>query len=288
MKHTEGKFRGVRDMSIYFQYWEPEESPRAVILLVHGAGEHSSRYEHVAQAFVSNGFAVAALDHPNHGKSEGRYGHVDRLDDISQTLEMFHRRVNQYFPTQPMFLLGHSMGGLISSLYLLQHQQDFVGCILSGPAIKSDIEPGLLQMTLIKALSALVPTAGVLQLDANGVSSDPAEVDKYVNDPLVNHGKMTARKVAELFVGMDLIQRFANRITLPMLILHGEADPMTSVEGSRFLHQRIGSKDNTLKIYPKLLHEIFNETEREQVLKDILDWCDDHLQDDGTPVSATV
>jgi alpha-beta hydrolase superfamily lysophospholipase len=131
-----------------------------------------------------------------------------------------------------------------------------------------------MQMLLIRVMSALAPKTGVLQLDASGVSRDQAVVDNYLNDPLVNHGKMTARKVAELFRAMARIQSQASQIRLPMLVLHGDADAMASAEGSRFLHRHMASADNTLKLYPGLYHEIFNEPEREQVLTDVLDWCD--------------
>ena len=281
MKHSEDSFDGARGLRIFCQYWQPEAPARALVLVVHGAGEHSDRYQHLAEQFTGRGYAVAALDHPNHGRSGGRYGHVDRFDDFLETLGVFHRRASADFPGLPLFLLGHSMGGLIGSLYLLRHQQDFRGCVLSGPAIKTDIEPGKMQMLLIRLLSAVAPTLGVLQLDANGVSRDPDVVARYVNDPLVNHGKMSARKVSELFHGMNHIQQHAGEITLPMLLLHGEADSMASAEGSRFLAAHISSPDKTLKIYPGLYHEIFNEPEREQVLADVLDWCDSHLDGVG-------
>jgi len=218
MKKRDGNFSGAGDMSIYYQYWEPDAQPRAIILLVHGAGEHIARYEHFARYLTDHGYAVAALDHPGHGRSAGT-----------------HQQVVADFSGVPQILLGHSMGGLISSLYLLQHQRDFIGCILSGPAIKTDIEPGVLQMYLIRFLSAVLPKAGVLQLDATGVSRDPAEVAKYVNDPLVFHGKMSARKVSELFKAMHHIQAEAGKINLPMLLLHGGDDAMAAAEGSRFL-----------------------------------------------------
>lgn len=274
MKNRAGSFQGTRGMSIYYQYWEPQASPKALILIVHGAGEHSGRYEGVARYLTDHGYAVAALDHPNHGKSDGSYGHVEHFGDFLQTLDTFHQQVSAEFTGLPRILLGHSMGGLISSLYLLEHQGDFLGCVLSGAAIKTHIEPGFLQMLLIRLMSRLAPRTGVLQLDASGVSRDQAEVDKYVNDPLVNHGKMTARMVAELFRAMRQIQTNAGKITLPMLLLHGKADSMAAAEGSSFLHDHISSTDKTLKIYPQLYHEIFNEPEREQVLADVLTWCD--------------
>lgn len=274
MKHEEGTFTGARGMSIYYQHWLPDDAAKALVVLVHGAGEHSGRYRHLAEKFTARGYLVAALDHPNHGKSAGHYGHVDRFDDFLQTLGIFHRRVTEAYPDLPQILIGHSMGGLISSLYLLQHQDAFCGCVLSAAAIKSDIEPGFMQMLVIRVMSALAPKTGVLQLDASGVSRDQAVVDNYLSDPLVNHGKMTARKVAELFRAMASIQSQASQIRLPMLVLHGDADAMASADGSRFLHRHIGSADNTLKIYPGLYHEIFNEPERKQVLTDVLDWCD--------------
>ena len=136
MKNRNGNFTGSRGLSIYYQYWEPEVAPRAVIVLVHGAGEHCARYEHLASYMTQHGYAVAGLDYPGHGRSGGTPGFVERFDDYVETLRTFHQRVGAEFPGLPQILLGHSMGGLISSLYLLQYQQDFAGCILSGPAIK--------------------------------------------------------------------------------------------------------------------------------------------------------
>ena len=277
MKQTEGTFEGARGRSVYYQYWAPENSPRALLLVVHGAGEHSNRYEDLAQYFTARGYVVAGLDHPGHGKSDGEYGHIERFQDLVDTVEIFHQRVTTDFPGLPQILLGHSMGGLISALYLLQHQREFVGCVLSGPAIKTEVEPGYLQLLLIRCLSLAAPRVGVLQLDAAGVSRDPAVVADYVADPLVNHNKMTARMVSELLAAMHHIQSEASKIILPMLLLHGGEDVMAAPEGSRVLCENISSEDKSLKIYPGLYHEIFNEPERDTVLADMLDWCDRHI-----------
>lgn len=277
MQHTDGKFEGAAGQSIYYQYWAPECSPRALLLLVHGAGEHSTRYTALAEHCCAAGYACAALDHAGHGLSDGVYGHMTRFEHHINNLETFRAQVAQAFPGVPMILVGHSMGGLIAACYLLQHQASFAGCVLSGAAIKTDLEPGLLQTLTIRLLSRLAPRMGVMQLAASGVSRDPEVVQAYCDDPLVNHGKMSARFVAELFGAMQLIQARAHELTLPLLILHGSADAMTSPAGSRFLYDAVSSADKTLELYPELYHEIFNEPERQQVYADMLQWCDKRL-----------
>ena len=277
MKHHDGRFAGAEGHSIYYQYWEPESPPRAVLLIAHGAGEHSARYWPLAQFFTGHHYAVAALDLNGHGNSEGIPGHVNDFEDYLLELGELHKQVTEHFSGVPVFLLGHSMGGLIGSLYLLQQQAQFQGAIFSGPAIKTIQQPPRLQVLLIRLLAVLAPRLGVLQLDASGVSRDPQEVEKYKEDPLVLHGKMSARMVRELFAGMNAIQAEAAKIALPILLLHGGQDIMTSPEGSRFLYDHVSSMDKTLKIYPGLFHEIFNEPEREAVQTDVLSWCEARL-----------
>lgn len=274
MKHSDGRFIGAEGRSVYFQCWEPQAPPGAILLLAHGAGEHSGRYQSLAQFFVGHNYAVAALDHTGHGFSEGIPGHVEAFDDYVRDLAQFHRQLAERFEGVPMILLGHSMGGLIASLYLLHQQSDFVGAVLSGPAIKTDLEPGILQMSLLRLLAFFIPRLRLLKLDAQAVSRDPEVVKDYLEDPLVFHGKMSARMLRELFAGMQAIKTGASGITVPILILHGGADSMTSPEGSRFLYEHIGSSDKSLQIYPGFYHEIFNEPERLEVLELVLNWCE--------------
>ena len=278
MKHREGNFSGATGKSIYFQYWEPDEAPRALVLVVHGVGEHSSRYAHLASYFCERGFVVAGLDHIGHGKSEGRYGFVECFSNYTDTLEIYRQQLAGDFPALPMILLGHSMGGLISACLLLRQQDKFVGCVLSGPAIKTDLEPPWLQILLIRLLSLMLPKLGVLQLDANGVSRDAAVVADYCADPLVFHGKMSARSVSELFAAMHDVQARASEICLPLLLLHGSEDSLTAPAGSQFLYDTVSSAEKTLKIYPGLYHEIFNEPEQLEVFADLYGWCEQCLQ----------
>lgn len=263
---------------LYTQHWLPDEKPtRAVVVLVHGLGEHSSRYQHVARHCTKRGMAVYALDHYGHGKSDGLPGYVERfsvyLDGVNALLD----KVREQHPSLPIFLLGHSMGGLIAATLLQERQQDFRACVLSGPAIRTDEAPPAAVLLLVRILSMLMPTLPLLGLDATAVSRDPKVVKAYVDDPLVHHGKLSARLITEFSAAMDRALAGAAKIELPLLILHGDADRLTSPVGSQQLLDAVSSRDKTLKLYPGLFHEIFNEPEQGAVLADMGAWLEDHL-----------
>jgi len=262
---------------LYQQTWLPDTDPRAVVLLIHGLGEHSSRYTHVAEHLTQRGFAVFTLDHYGHGKSDGHAGFVARfsvyLDGVAALLE----KARSEHPGQPLFLVGHSMGGLIAATFLLDHSSDFQAAVLSGPAIKSDQAPPTMVIALIRLLSTIVPTLPLIQLDASGVSRDPAVVAAYMNDSLVHHGKLSARLLSEMSAAMQDTLARAAAIELPVMLMHGEDDQLTSPDGSVELYEAIGSTDKKLKTYPGLYHEIFNEPEQDAVLADMSNWLEAHL-----------
>ena len=277
MKHQEGFFKGVRDANIYYQSWLPESEPRAILLIVHGLAEHSDRYENVVNHFVPLGYAVYGIDHLGHGKSEGERVHVKSFDDYTNTLKAYFDKVRGSQPGKPIFLVGHSMGGLISAVYLLDHQAELAGAVLSGPAVKIPkyVTPVILFMG--KMLSALVPKYGLLPLDANGVSRDPSVVQAYVSDSLVHRGKATARLAAEMLKAMQTITAQAARITLPILIVQGSADRLVNPAGAQMLYDAVSSVDKEIKIYDGLYHEVFNEPEHDKVLRDVEIWLESHL-----------
>lgn len=268
---------GRQTVRLFRRSWAPAAPPRGTVLLVHGLGEHSGRYEHVARRLTERGFSVHAVDHEGHGRSDGRRGHIDRFARYLDGVEALLEAVRNEEGDCPRFLLGHSMGGLVSALFLLRHPSEFEGCVLSGPLVTSDAEPPALVMLLNRLLSVLAPRLGILKLDATAVSRDPDVVAAYIADPLVHDGKVTTRLVNELFVAAAALLDNANRIELPLLLLHGEADRLTSPEGSKRLHALAGSDDKTIRLYPGLYHEIFNEPEKDAVLDDVLDWLERHL-----------
>ena len=277
MKHIEGNFKGVRNTSIYDQAWLPEGNIKAVLLIVHGLGEHSGRYMNVVNHFVPLGYAVYGLDHIGHGKSEGAREVVQRFEDYTDTLAIYYTMVKGWQAGKPIFLLGHSMGGLIESYYLLDHQDDFKGAVISAPLVKvgENITPATIFMG--KLLSVLAPKMGLLPLDAHNISRDPAVVAAYINDPLVFHGKTPARLAAELLKAMQRVSAEAGKITLPFIVLQGGEDKLVEPTGAQLLYDKASSKDKTIKLYEGLCHEVFNEPECAEVLKDVETWLAAHV-----------
>jgi alpha-beta hydrolase superfamily lysophospholipase len=276
MNHVEGNFKGVRNANIYYQAWLPEGDVKAVLFVVHGLGEHSGRYMNHVNYFVPLGFAVYGLDHLGHGKSDGEREVIERFADYTDALTTYYRMVKGWQPGKPIFILGHSMGGLITCTYLLDHQADFKGAIISAPAIKVGENISSMTITIGKLLSLIAPKTGVLALDATAISHDPAVVKAYADDPLVFHGKTPARLAAEMLKTMMRVTAETDKITLPFIVVQGSQDKLVDPAGAQMLYDKAGSKDKTLKMYKGLYHEVHNEPERATMFKDVETWLAAH------------
>jgi len=277
MRHEEGFFEGVRGIRIYRQSWLPDGEPRAVLLVVHGLGEHCGRYSNVVNHLVPLGYALYGLDHVGHGKSEGTREYVERFEDFTDTLDAYRGTVSQAQPDKPLVLYGHSLGGLISTYYLLEHQAGLAGAILSAPLSRVPENVSAMTVVLGRVLSRIAPKAGVVPVDATGVSRDPAVVQAYVDDPLVFHGKAPARLAAEMLRAMRRVTAEAAKITLPIMMLQGSADRLVNPGDARFLYDTVSSADTTLKVYEGLYHEAHNEPECATVFHDIEAWLATHV-----------
>lgn len=277
MEYQEGFFKGIRDAEIYYQGWSPNGDPKGVLIVVHGLAEHCGRYMNFVNHFVPLGYAVYGMDHIGHGKSDGARVHVHRFEDYTDTLKIFFGMAKNWHPEKPIFLVGHSMGGLISAVYLLEHQSELTGAILSGPTVKVPDRISSATIFFGKIFSALIPKLGLVGFDAAGVSRDPAVVEAYVNDPLVYGGKTTARLAAELVKAMQRISAEGSGISLPILIIQGGQDRLVDPSGAQLLYEKIQSKDKIIKVYEGLYHELFNEPEHDQVLSYVEGWLASHL-----------
>jgi alpha-beta hydrolase superfamily lysophospholipase len=239
---VEGKLAGVEGVELYWQAWLPDADPRALVAIAHGVSEHSSRYAHVAERLVSAGYAAYALDHRGHGRSEGKRSQIDRLDHAVADLRSFVDLAAERHPGARVYLLGHSMGGAISIAYAVRHQDTLAGLLLSGALADPDAANAVTR-ALSRVVSAIAPDLGVFSVDASHVSRDPAVVRDYEQDPLNHHGKLPARSVAELTTAVARFPDEVPGLRLPLLVMHGGADELTPVAGSRMVHERAGSED---------------------------------------------
>jgi alpha-beta hydrolase superfamily lysophospholipase len=282
-----GSFSGVGDRHIFWRAWTPDDAPaQAVIVLVHGLGEHSGRYDHVVARLVGEGYAVHAADHRGHGRSDGPRALIENMDDVVADVDTLVDRAAAAEPGVPLYMLGHSMGGLIALRYALAHQERLAGLILSGTLAQLDAAPKALEL-VGRMLSVIAPRAPLIAIDHTLVSRDPAVVEGYRSDPLVHHGKVPARTAVQLADAVTGFPSTVGAITIPTLILYGTADGLCAPAGSVMLGERIGAADMTVKAYAGLFHEILNEPEREAVLADLVAWLAERVSPDARVAAGT-
>jgi len=277
MKHKEGRFKGLKDFNLYYQCWLPDKRPQAILLVAHGLAEYSGRYTNLVNHFVPKGYAIYGHDHRGHGKSEGLRCYVDRFSDYLIDLKTFFDMAHAEHGNTKIFLVGHSMGGTIATVYAAQHQDELAGLMVSGASLTASTSVSPVLMAAAGIFSVLSPKMGTTVLDASAISQDKAVVDAYVNDPLVYRGKVRARLGAELIKAWKKLPSLMPDIKLPILIMHGTVDRLSDPEGSRMLYERVSSTDKTLKLYEGFYHEIMNEPGREQVFEDMETWLSKHL-----------
>ena len=261
----------------YYREWQIE-SPKAVVLLVHGLGEHCQRYDAVASALNRAGYIVSSMDLPNHGRSDGVKGHVDSFSLFQDAVMDLYQRVKVSYPLSPLFIVGHSMGGLITTQFLIDHQDKFQAAVLSGAAIETVAQPPAWQVKIITVISKAFPSLGMVPtVDGSMVSRSADVVAAYNSDPLINHNKLSAKLLVEFANAMERVKASANIINLPLLIMHGSADKLTASAGSQWLFDNIVTNDKSLRMYEGLYHEIFNEPEGPKIYQEVVDWLNAHL-----------
>jgi acylglycerol lipase len=276
-KHEEGRFRGEGGLEIFWQAWLPEGSePRAVVVLAHGASEHGGRYAWTGEQLVARGYALYAIDHRGHGRSEGGRAVIDRMSNAVEDLHTLVERAAGAHPGRPVVLLGHSMGGAVALSYTIEHEDALDALVLSAPLAALEAASPV-ERVASRVLSVIAPKLGVVGIDSTAVSRDPHVVEDYDADPLNYHGKLPARTVGELTSAIDGYPEAVKAFKLPMLVMHGTADRLTPIAGSEMVVANAASSDKTFKRYDGLFHEILNEPERQQVLDDIAAWLDERF-----------
>lgn len=264
-------FRNQQGMALHVAHW-PVEQPRAVIALVHGQGEHIGRYEHVARWYNRQGFAFIGFDQQGYGRSEGKRGHADNTEVLLHDIHQFVELAKAQYPGLPFFLYGHSMGGGLSLAYLIQYKPELTGAIIGSPWIQLAFQPPKLKVVGGRWLRKILPTLTLPNgLAVHFISRDHATVEAYKADPL-GHNKLSAAAGIALLETFNAVHEWSGEFPFPILLMHGEADKITSHAATRAFAERLQG-DVTFKLWPGLYHELHNEPERTQIFEFTLAWC---------------
>ncbi len=272
----EERIDSTKGISIFVRSWRPESKPRAVVVICHGVNSHSGQYVWVGEQLAESGLAVYALDLRGRGRSDGERFYVedvaDYVSDVAATVALARSR----HPGVPVFLLGHSAGGVVSSVYVLDHQAELAGFICESFAFQVPA-PGF-ALAAIKGLSRIAPRLPVLTLKNEDFSRDPKAVEALNSDPFIAQEAQPAMTVAALVRADERLREEFPRITLPLLVMHGTADKATVCHGSEFFYQTAGSRDKTLRLYEGHYHDLLNDTGKQGVMADIKAWIDSHVR----------
>jgi len=271
--HKEFNFH-IYQTNFYGQYWQAKNT-KAVIVLVHGMGEHSGRYKHVAKKLNENDFSVVAFDHFGHGKTTGKRGHNPSFEAVLESVSKTIEKAKALFPDTPIFLYGHSMGGNTVINYALKKKHDLKGIIATSPFLKLAFEPPKIKLAVGKLLQKIAPSITMgNELDANDISREKIEVDKYINDPLV-HAKISPNfSLTFIDSGKWAIEN-ASKLETPIFLLHGTGDKIIDYRGTQEFANN--SDKATLKLYENGYHELQNDLCKEEMLEDVVNWLNSQL-----------
>lgn len=257
---------------IFTRHWEPESATKANLVLCHGVNSHGGQYIRAGETFAARGFAVTALDLRGRGKSDGERFYIDSIDDYVSDLALAIELGRSKHPDLPLYLLGHSAGGVTAVTYALDHQDKLDGLICESFAFR--VYAPNFALKLLEAVDHIAPHAHVLKLKMEDFSRDPEWIAQLNADPLTKDEVQPVGTVAAFARAGERFEREFERITLPALILHGTADKATRPDGSQQFFDKAGSTDKTLKFYEGHYHDLLNDLGREEVFDDIVTWID--------------
>jgi len=267
---TEERLEGAGGLKIFVRSWRPGGSPRAVVVIVPGFNSHSGYYTWVAEQLVASGLAVYAVDLRGRGQSDGERFYVQSFADYAGDVALLVTLAKSREPGLPVFLLGHSAGGVVSCIYTIEHQAELAGLICESFAFQ--VPAPDFALAVLKGLSHVAPHAHVLHLKNEDFSRDPKVVQAMNDDPLIAHETQPTQTVAEMVRADERLKEEFSLITLPVLILHGTLDKATKPSGSQLFYDTAGSTDKTLKLYEGHFHDLLNDLGKESVIADIMAW----------------
>lgn len=273
--YKEESLDGAGVLKIFTRSWRPATGPRAVIVLSHGFNSHSGYYLWAAEQLLAAGLAVHAFDYRGRGKSDGERYYIESFSEYQSDLDLVVKLARSREPGLPLFVLGHSAGGVIACNYVLDHQPEIAGLICESFAYR--VPAPDFALAVLKGLSHLAPHAHVLNLPKKEFSRDPKVTQALIDDPLLADEVQPTRTVAEMVRADERLKRDFPLFKLPLLIIHGTRDTVTRPEGSQEFHDRAGSADKTLKLYDGYFHDPLNDIGKEAVMADIRAWLEKRI-----------
>jgi acylglycerol lipase len=280
----EDTFEGVGGLKIFMRSWKPETTPRGVAILVHGFNAHSGYMVWPAEQFLASGFAAYALDLRGRGKSEGERFYVEEFSDYLGDVDKLVEIARAENPGLPVYVLGHSAGGVIASSYVFEHQDKIAGLICESFALDVGLPDAA--ALLIKGISYIAPHIHLYTLKNEIFSRDPAAVEAMDNDPLIANEKQPAETAAEMIKAAERLKESMPKFTVPMFIIHGTDDKATRYQGSQYFFDHSGSQDKTLKLYEGHYHDLLADIGKEEVMADILAWVSERVAAEASAVSV--
>ena len=274
MIEREFSFDGAGGLSIFYRQWLPDTGQtRGIVLILHGLGEHSGRYRHVAEALTSAGFTCYGIDHRGHGKSGGTRVYLPDPQLAVDDLGKLYRIAYAAFADQPVFAFGHSMGSLIGLGFALRYRGRLHGLVTSGTPLHAELARPAWLIDLCLRAAPYLPRLRLSPPGAPSVLTADAEMlREWKADPMVDRGMWRVGTSAALIQLCREIRQEAQSIETPLLIMHGSADQLVPAAGSEFLARAVRSDDVTLKLYTGLRHELVNEVRRDEIINEIRDW----------------
>jgi len=270
MMHKEFNFN-IYSTNFYGSYFQPE-SVKAAIVLIHGMGEHSKRYEKdVIPYFNQNSIAVITYDQFGHGKTEGKRGHNPGFEAVLDCVTVVLEKTKELYGDVPIFLYGHSMGGNVVINYALRRKNKLKGVIATSPFLQLAFEPPSWKLFLGKILLKVAPQVTMQSgLEVTAISRDKNEIEAYKNDPLI-HDKISPNYSVVFMETGEWAMKNAKKLKIPMLLLHGTGDRLTSYKGSEFFAQN-ATKKVTLKLFHGAYHELHNDIVKQEVMDNMITW----------------
>ena len=263
-------FEAAGHQKVFYRNWKSQGDPKAVVVIVHGFNSHSGYYNWAAEQLSANNYETYALDLPGRGNSDGERFYIADYNEIVSAIDQLVTIAKNAHQGLPLFVFGHSAGGVLSCLYMLAHQDRVDGFICEDFAYQ--VPAPDIAIAILKGLSHIAPHAHVVKLKNEDFSRDPAVVNEMNNDPLIAHEVQPTKTMQQLALADERLKEEFAIIKVPVLIIHGTGDKVTKPSGSREFYEKTSSPDKTLKFYEGHYHDMLNDIDKEVVMKDILDW----------------